>query len=163
MFRFSIRDLFWLTIVAGLTVGWWLERNGPRQRFHMTGQPLDVSIEGDGYLVFENDYGTKYYVRSCQLHLDPNGYLTTLLSGSELKLCPNINMPSDVATVVINPGGDVMGGSKSAPSDHETFSIFGQVYLALFDDSASLYADEANAYFLCKHNKAPPPRLVNPG
>ena len=26
MFRFSIRDWFWLTLVVGLAVGWWLEQ-----------------------------------------------------------------------------------------------------------------------------------------
>jgi hypothetical protein len=24
MFRFSIRDVLWLTVVVGLTVGWWI-------------------------------------------------------------------------------------------------------------------------------------------
>jgi hypothetical protein len=26
MFRFTIRDVLWLTVVVALTVGWWLER-----------------------------------------------------------------------------------------------------------------------------------------
>ena len=26
MFKFSIRDVLWLTMVVGLTVGWWVER-----------------------------------------------------------------------------------------------------------------------------------------
>jgi len=26
MFRFTIRDLLWLTIVVGLAVGWWVDR-----------------------------------------------------------------------------------------------------------------------------------------
>jgi hypothetical protein len=26
MFKFSIRDLFWLTVVVALAVGWWLDR-----------------------------------------------------------------------------------------------------------------------------------------
>jgi hypothetical protein len=26
MQRFSLRDLFWLTLVVGLVVGWWLDR-----------------------------------------------------------------------------------------------------------------------------------------
>ena len=27
MFRFTIRDLLWLTVVAALAVGWWLEHS----------------------------------------------------------------------------------------------------------------------------------------
>src|SRR5262245_18530277 len=27
MFRFSIRDVLWLTVVVGLVVGWWTDRN----------------------------------------------------------------------------------------------------------------------------------------
>jgi hypothetical protein len=27
MFRFSIRDVLWLTVVVGLGVGWWVDRS----------------------------------------------------------------------------------------------------------------------------------------
>ena len=30
MFRFTIRDVLWLTVVAGLGVGWWIDRNKTR-------------------------------------------------------------------------------------------------------------------------------------
>lgn len=30
--RFSIRDLLWLTVVAALTVGWWLDRKASMER-----------------------------------------------------------------------------------------------------------------------------------
>ena len=30
MFRFTIRDVLWLTVVVALAVGWWLERRGLR-------------------------------------------------------------------------------------------------------------------------------------
>jgi hypothetical protein len=32
MFRFTIRDVLWLTVVMGLAVGWWLDR-APRVAF----------------------------------------------------------------------------------------------------------------------------------
>ncbi|HUE74981.1 MAG TPA: hypothetical protein VMP01_29205 [Pirellulaceae bacterium] len=28
MFRFTIRDLLWLTVVVALGVGWWMDRSG---------------------------------------------------------------------------------------------------------------------------------------
>jgi hypothetical protein len=30
MFRFTIRDVLWLTVVVALVVGWWIERTGLR-------------------------------------------------------------------------------------------------------------------------------------
>jgi len=30
MFRFSIRDVLWLTVVVALAVGWWLQRQDAR-------------------------------------------------------------------------------------------------------------------------------------
>ena len=36
MFRFTIRDLLWLTIVAALAIGWWLDsRRSQRQIKHL--------------------------------------------------------------------------------------------------------------------------------
>jgi hypothetical protein len=33
MFRFTIRDMLWLTVVAALAVGWWIDHRGaPRDR-----------------------------------------------------------------------------------------------------------------------------------
>lgn len=31
MFRFTIRDLFWLTVVVALLAAWWLDRNSLRR------------------------------------------------------------------------------------------------------------------------------------
>ena len=31
MFRFTIRDLLWLMVVVGLSVGWWVDRVTPRE------------------------------------------------------------------------------------------------------------------------------------
>jgi hypothetical protein len=37
MFRFSIRDVLWLTVVVGLALGWWLEhREFVAYREHVT-------------------------------------------------------------------------------------------------------------------------------
>ncbi len=32
MFRFTIRDVLWLTVVVGLAVGWWMDRRGLEKR-----------------------------------------------------------------------------------------------------------------------------------
>jgi hypothetical protein len=40
-FRFSIRDLLWLTLVVGLIVGWWLDhQRHVLPEFHFSTRPL---------------------------------------------------------------------------------------------------------------------------
>jgi hypothetical protein len=62
MFRFTIRDVLWLTVVVGLAVGWWAEfrarrvadarYDGARQSMQQTAELLRVSIvEKDGKVV----------------------------------------------------------------------------------------------------------------
>jgi hypothetical protein len=43
-FRFSIRDLLWLTVVAGLAVGWWLDHREQVNRFEAMNGPLKIQI-----------------------------------------------------------------------------------------------------------------------
>ena len=33
MFRFTIRDIFWLTLVAALTMAWWMDRRLLARRY----------------------------------------------------------------------------------------------------------------------------------
>ena len=37
MFRFTIRDVLWLTVVAALGVGWWVERDRSHRVRHESG------------------------------------------------------------------------------------------------------------------------------
>lgn len=41
MFRFSLRDLFWLTMVVALALGWWLDRHPP----HTWVNPLPTWVQ----------------------------------------------------------------------------------------------------------------------
>ena len=61
MFRFSLRELMWLTLVVGLAVGWWMESYRTRQwqqRAELAAGQLE--IENLGRMVFEND-GVTYH------------------------------------------------------------------------------------------------------
>ena len=71
MFKFTIRDLLWLTVVVALAVGWWIEhrsgetaRQGRRQLQRQIDQMIVASDEagfhfsgafGGGYLLIAND------------------------------------------------------------------------------------------------------------
>jgi hypothetical protein len=39
--RFSIRDLFWLTLVAGVGVGWWVDQRSVRERLVQKEEELE--------------------------------------------------------------------------------------------------------------------------
>ena len=44
-FRFTIRDLLWLTLVVALVVGWWLDHRQPGVQMP---RPYSVSVSADG-------------------------------------------------------------------------------------------------------------------
>ncbi len=43
-FRFSIRDLLWLTVVASLAIGWWLDHREQVNRFEAMNGPISVQV-----------------------------------------------------------------------------------------------------------------------
>ena len=45
MFRFTIRDLLWLTVVVGLGVGWWLDRGRQRETSEFDRKTQAIQIE----------------------------------------------------------------------------------------------------------------------
>jgi hypothetical protein len=60
MFRFSIRDVLWLTVVVGLAVGWWVEHRAnfktiSRLRFIATNLTHHLNGQGNLEVKFEND------------------------------------------------------------------------------------------------------------
>jgi hypothetical protein len=60
MFRFTIRDVLWLTVVVALLVAWWLEHRSQSARIelldkevrHLRHQPYitDVDVDDDGWI-----------------------------------------------------------------------------------------------------------------
>jgi flagellar basal-body rod protein FlgF len=55
------------------TIGW-DSSSGPQQA---TGNPLDVAVNGSGYIAVQDVTGTEAYTRAGDLHVDPNGQLLT--------------------------------------------------------------------------------------
>ena len=57
MFRFSIRELFLITAVVALVVGWWMEHRGKTKASEVAAyqewknRVLEVSLTGKGYTV----------------------------------------------------------------------------------------------------------------
>jgi hypothetical protein len=61
MFRFTIRDVLWLTVVVGLAVGWVVDHRFVNERY---GQQLDIIKDelGPEYLSLEPDLQGVYHV-----------------------------------------------------------------------------------------------------
>jgi hypothetical protein len=98
MFRFSIRDVLWLTVVVGFVLGWWVEHqrlsqkeialdglvdaiNGCVQNQNSLAVDLKVVKSVDATLVFA-EYGTDRDREGRLIGTRPGGHTTYLLSKS---------------------------------------------------------------------------------
>lgn len=58
-FRFTLRDLLWLTVVAALAVGWWLDHKPPTpQRYRVVGRDI-TTIPEPSELLLDNETGER--------------------------------------------------------------------------------------------------------
>ncbi len=96
-----------------------------------TDQPLDIAIEGDGFLSVRKLNGDVAYTRNGSLRLDSNG---ALVSASGLPLDPPITLPSDTTGVTIGSDGRVRVTQPGSTSPTEV----GQIQLYRFTNPAGL-------------------------
>jgi flagellar basal-body rod protein FlgG len=119
-----------------------------------TGEPLDLAIDGIGFLEVLRTDGTPAYTRAGKLHINEERLLTTL-DGSPLSA--RIEIPNDARRVDILPDGKVTAlvGDSDDPVE------LGQIELAAFPNPTALTAAGANLYV------APPaagePQVAAPG
>jgi len=86
-------------------------RSQTQGSIEQTGQPLDVAIEGDGYLEVRRPDGTIGLTRNGTLQVDSRGQITTDLG---MALQPPITLPKGVApsAVTIGSNGTVSVGTR---------------------------------------------------
>lgn len=87
-------------------------RNLSQGAVQQTGQPLDVALEGNGYLEVRRADGTIGLTRNGTLQIDSQGQLTTNLG---MPLQPPISLPKGVtpSDVTIAPDGTVSAGNRT--------------------------------------------------
>src|ERR1700742_975976 len=68
-----------------------------------TGNPLDVSIQGQGFIAVQDPNGTEAYTRAGDLHVDPTGQLTTATGLAVMGDNGPLSIPPSTAVAV---GGD---------------------------------------------------------
>jgi flagellar basal-body rod protein FlgG len=98
-----------------------------------TGNQLDVSIEGSGFLVVQQNDGTPAYTRNGALRTDGDGRVVT---AEGLPLDPPITIPPDALNVAIASNGTV---SVTLPGQ-TTPSDVGQLQLANFVNPSGMHA-----------------------
>lgn len=121
-----------------------LETLGTRPEFtegtlKQTSNPLDLAVDGPGFLEVETTAGDRVFTRAGQLHVDQDGYLATV-NGN--RLADQIQIPPDAKNITIDTTGQVSAtlGTDTTPT------TLGQIQLATFASPEALQVVAGNAY-----------------
>ena len=99
----------------------------------VTQRPLDVAIEGDGYLQVQRPDGSTAYTRDGSLTISDQGQLTT---SDGYMVLPGIAVPADAGSISISANGtvSVQQGSNSTSTE------IGRIELARFLNPSGMLA-----------------------
>lgn len=104
-----------------------------------TGRPLDIAIEGEGFLQVRGPDGQNLYTRDGSLTISGEGALVT---NSGYMIDPGISVPEDAREITISSSGVVTISTSYDPGGVE----IGRIELARFSNSAGLRALGQNLY-----------------
>jgi flagellar basal-body rod protein FlgG len=109
--------------------------NGPIMQ---TGNPLDMSIQGEGFFQLQLDNGQIGYTRDGTFKRDANG---SIVNSDGYPLIPQMTIPQDSSELVVGNTGVVSIRDSSG-----NFQEIGQIQLARFANPAGLEAQGRNYY-----------------
>jgi flagellar basal-body rod protein FlgG len=98
-----------------------------------TDNPLDVAINGHGYLQVELPTGETAYSRAGALQRSADG---TLVTADGYRVLPGLTIPSDAVDVTINAVGEVLVKTQGQVAEQN----IGQIQLAVFPNEGGLEA-----------------------
>ena len=104
----------------------------------VTGNSLDLAINGRGFFQVLLPDGTTGYTRDGALHLNAEGKIVT---GSGNVLLPEISVPNDAMEIAIDPEGRVNVRTAGSP---DTSTLLGQITLHRFVNPSGMLAVGAN-------------------
>lgn len=96
--------------------------------FKMTGNELDMALEGEGFFVVQMDDGTEAYTRNGAFHLDANGQLVTSEGRPVLTSAGPLTFSREDGQIQIASDGTIA----------TDLGIRGQVRIASFEDPQAL-------------------------
>ncbi len=114
-------------------------RNFLQGSFTETSNPLDIAINGEGFLQVAKPDGTVAYTRDGTLTLSSEG---TIVTQGGLPLEPEISIPPDASRVTISQDGTV----EALIEGDALPVVLGQIELARFNNTAGLQAIGGNLY-----------------
>jgi flagellar basal-body rod protein FlgG len=98
-----------------------------------TGNPLDLAINGEGYLQVQLPDGTTAYTRAGSLQLNATGQIVT---ADGYTILPSITVPSTATAVTVNASGQILATIAGQTAQQ----TLGQLQLANFINPAGLDA-----------------------
>jgi flagellar basal-body rod protein FlgG len=105
--------------------------------FNQTGNPLDLTIQGQGFFQIQLPTGEIAYTRSGAFHLDSTGIIVDA-QGNQLQ--PAITIPSSATNITIGTDGTV---SVSIPGQQQAQQV-GSIQLATFANPGGLNSIGSN-------------------
>lgn len=102
-----------------------------------TGNPLDVTIAGDGFFAVTRADGTAGYTRAGRLSFDGKGQLN--IGG--LLVQPPLTLPPGATDPTVSAAGQVMAASAGGPPQ-----VIGQIQLTRFPNTQGLQSADGTAY-----------------
>lgn len=132
------------TLPTGIQVGLGVRTAATQRVFlpgsvYQTGNPLDVSVDGDGFFKVQLDNGEFGFTRDGTFKRDANGQLVT---SDGFIVQPSISIPSDAAEIIVSKNGTV-SIRQTGSSD---ISDVGQLTLVKFSNPAGLTSIGHNLY-----------------
>ncbi|MCE9578759.1 MAG: flagellar biosynthesis protein FlgF, partial [Deltaproteobacteria bacterium] len=115
-----------------------------------TGNPLDVAIDGDGYLAVDTPRGTRY-TRDGALQLGPDGHLVTAGGLTVRGEGGPIVIPPGTAQIAVEPDGTV----------HADEAVVGKLELVHLDPKTETRDGDQLVASRTGPIAGPPPRLVS--
>lgn len=106
--------------------------------YQQTGNPLDIAVEGDGFIQVMQPDGQIAYTRAGALKLDSEGKIVT---SDGYSIEPNITIPSTATSITIGSSGIV-----SVRDANGSVTDVGQIELAKFLNPAGLNSIGKNLY-----------------
>ncbi|MBK6980929.1 MAG: flagellar basal-body rod protein FlgG [Betaproteobacteria bacterium] len=132
------------TVPAGVQVGTGVRtvstvRNFSQGNLTQTGNPLDLAINGGGFLQVQMPDGGIAYTRDGSLHLDSQGQVVT---ANGMALSPAMSIPAGAKAITVAPDGTVSVTLAGAAAPQQV----GQIQLANFANPAGLLAVGQNLF-----------------
>lgn len=143
------------TTPNGVQVGLGVELDATNKSFMMgsltnTGNPLDMSVEGDGFFQVQMPNGQIGYTRDGNFQID--GQTGEIVTNRGYILFPNVNLGDNVEKIFVSKDGTLSVTRAGASSQTD---IVGNIRLARFTNPAGLIEQADNLYMQSRASGRP--------